>query len=178
MAREAGDDAVLEVLDGPMRGARFPLRQDEMLLGRADAGRGIFPDIDLTAADPEGGRGVSRRHALLLRGSGGHAMEALSRNALTAVNGEALALGHDGRRRLTPGDELLLGTVRLRYAAARPAATPRSPAVAVLMLLCLAGLGAMLAWPEPPRWDARLALAEPAPAEQLRNLDDLLRIPR
>jgi pSer/pThr/pTyr-binding forkhead associated (FHA) protein len=92
-------------------GARIeiPFSKD-VVLGRLDASRAIFPDIDLTN---EGGLGcgVSRRHARIFRTQDGIAIEDLASLNGTFLNGQ----------RLTPeipypiqdGDELQIGTLIL-----------------------------------------------------------------
>lgn len=84
---------------------------DDLLIGRRDEPRGIFPDIDLSS---DGGydAGVSRRHALLAFKNGSYQVEDLGSSNGTFVNG----------RRLTPqstmtlqnGDELKCGTLVMR----------------------------------------------------------------
>jgi pSer/pThr/pTyr-binding forkhead associated (FHA) protein len=88
-----------------------PPSGDEYILGRADATRDIFPDIDLT---PDGGfeGGVSRRHARIYRQRGQLVVEDLGSANGTFLNGQ----------RLTPylpypicdQDEVQLGLVRLQ----------------------------------------------------------------
>jgi FHA domain len=85
---------------------RFPLSGDEVRIGRRSARSGIEPEIDLTGppADP----GVSRLHAVLLRGAdGGWAvLDPGSANG-TLVNGTEIPL--DQAVPLRVGDRIHLG---------------------------------------------------------------------
>jgi pSer/pThr/pTyr-binding forkhead associated (FHA) protein len=81
---------------------RFPLGGTEVRIGRRSASSGISPEIDLSVppADP----GVSRLHAVLLRGSDGtwSVVDPGSVNG-TVVNGTEIPRGqavplHDGDR--------------------------------------------------------------------------------
>jgi pSer/pThr/pTyr-binding forkhead associated (FHA) protein len=98
---------ILSIRDGAH--IEIPFSKD-VVLGRLDASRAIFPDIDLTN---EGGlrSGVSRRHARIFRTDDGLAIEDLASLNGTFLNGQ----------RLTPeipysiqdGDELQIGTLIL-----------------------------------------------------------------
>lgn len=91
------------------RQVQLPASSD-VLLGRLDAARGIFPDLDLT---PDGGLegGVSRRHCKVRRQGSVYLIEDVGSANGTFLKG----------RRLTPylphvlrdGDELQLGHVKL-----------------------------------------------------------------
>lgn len=96
-------------------GRRIPLPSTgELLIGRLDAARGIFPDVDLA---PNGGReaGVSRKHCKIYRQGAGYEVEDLGSANGSLLNG----------KRLTPhmaypieaGDELYLGKLKLRILA-------------------------------------------------------------
>jgi hypothetical protein len=84
----------------------------ELLVGRKDNQRGIFPDVDL-GLDGGYDAGVSRRHAIIAPHSGGFTIEDLASANGTFVNG----------RRLQPqlpvpvrsGDEVKFGTLILRF---------------------------------------------------------------
>lgn len=84
---------------------------DDLLIGRRDETRGIYPDIDL---GPDGGydAGVSRRHAILSHKEGTYLVEDLGSANGTFVNGKRLTpqtlcpIGH--------GDELRCSTLVLR----------------------------------------------------------------
>lgn len=84
----------------------------EMLVGRKDNQRGIYPDVDL-GLDGGYDAGVSRRHAIINPQGGAFVIEDLASANGTFVNG----------RRLQPqtptpvrsGDELKFGTLILRF---------------------------------------------------------------
>ena len=86
-------------------------RGGEAVLGRLDATRGVFPDVDLT---PDGGLegGVSRRHARVHQQKSQFFIEDLGSANGTFLNGQRLTpyLPHP----LRDGDEVQLGRVRLR----------------------------------------------------------------
>lgn len=93
-------------------GRRMPLPAGgEAVLGRLDATRGVFPDVDLT---PDGGLegGVSRRHARVHQQKKQFFIEDLGSANGTFLNGQRLTpyLPHP----LRDGDEVQLGRVRLR----------------------------------------------------------------
>ena len=95
-------------------GRRVPLPPGgEAVLGRLDATRGVFPDVDLT---PDGGLegGVSRRHARVHQQKAQFFIEDLGSANGTFLNGQRLTpyLPHP----LRDGDEVQLGRVRLRIA--------------------------------------------------------------
>jgi pSer/pThr/pTyr-binding forkhead associated (FHA) protein len=85
--------------------------EDELLVGRADANKGITPDIDL---GPQGGleAGVSRRHAILAHRSGDYQIEDLGSANGTFVNGRRLA--PQAAVSLRSGDEVKCGMLVLR----------------------------------------------------------------
>jgi pSer/pThr/pTyr-binding forkhead associated (FHA) protein len=79
------------------------------VIGRADEMSALIPDIDLTKM---GGRGISRRHAALVRYHGAaHLIDLHSVNG-TYVNGKRLQ--PDVPHPLNSGDELRFGTLDLR----------------------------------------------------------------
>jgi hypothetical protein len=84
---------------------------DDLLIGRKDNARGIFPDVDLGL---EGGydAGVSRRHAILSHAQGAYTVEDLGSANGTFVNGRRLAEQQPAR--LHSGDELKCGTLLMR----------------------------------------------------------------
>ena len=107
--QEQAESALLIV---PPSGRQLSLPANgEAVLGRLDATRGVFPDIDLT---PEGGLegGVSRRHARVHKQKTQFFIEDLGSANGTFLNGQRLTpyLPHP----LHDGDEVQLGRVRIR----------------------------------------------------------------
>jgi pSer/pThr/pTyr-binding forkhead associated (FHA) protein len=107
---EAGTSTLTVVMTAT--GRRVPLPTGgEAVLGRLDATRGVFPDVDLT---PDGGLegGVSRRHARVHQQKLQFFIEDLGSANGTFLNGQRLTpyLPHP----LRDGDEVQLGRVRLR----------------------------------------------------------------
>ena len=82
----------------------------EVLMGRLDAARGVFPDLDLT---PDGGLegGVSRRHCKVHRQGSTYLVEDIGSANGTFLRGQRLTpyLPHV----LKNGDELQLGHVKM-----------------------------------------------------------------
>lgn len=84
----------------------------ELLVGRKDNQRGIYPDVDL-GLDGGYDAGVSRRHAIIAPQGGGFLIEDLASANGTFVNGRRLPA-----QTPTPvrsGDELKFGTLILRF---------------------------------------------------------------
>ncbi len=108
--RETGaQNLVLQVLTS---GRRVVIRSDqEVLVGRLDVGRGIFPQVDLT---PDGGLegGVSRRHARIFFQDSRFYIEDLGSTNGTYLNG--VRLDPYSPRPLGDGDELRLGQIAIR----------------------------------------------------------------
>ncbi len=109
---EAPREAALIIV--PPSGRQLTLPADgEAVIGRLDATRGVFPNIDLT---PEGGLegGVSRRHARIHKQKSQYFIEDLGSANGTFLNGQRLTpyLPHP----LHDGDELQLGRVRVQVA--------------------------------------------------------------
>jgi phosphoserine phosphatase RsbU/P len=92
--------ARLVVVEGMAPGTIFPLFDRQVLIGRLN-------NSDLPLDDSS----VSRLHARLFYRDGCYFIEDLGSRAGTLVNGQAI----DGHRSLNPGDEIQIGSVRLRY---------------------------------------------------------------
>jgi hypothetical protein len=84
---------------------------DDLLIGRKDNARSIFPDIDL-GLDGGYDAGVSRRHAILAWNNGVYTVEDLGSANGTFVNGQRLPAQQ--ATRLKQGDELKCGTLLMR----------------------------------------------------------------
>jgi pSer/pThr/pTyr-binding forkhead associated (FHA) protein/tRNA A-37 threonylcarbamoyl transferase component Bud32 len=119
-------ETVMEVLDRPrpaeelvvtagMEPGRRLRLGDELVIGRDVDGEGRL------SQDPR----LSRRHARIVRGDGGRVViEDLGSANGTFVNGERV----EGRRALTAGDSVLVGTTTLELkGAGRVAAPPKRP---------------------------------------------------
>jgi pSer/pThr/pTyr-binding forkhead associated (FHA) protein len=84
---------------------------DELLVGRKDNARGIFPDVDL-GLDGGYDAGVSRRHAIITPRESGWMIEDLGSANGTFVNGKQVPSNTPVP--LRSGDELKFGTLLLR----------------------------------------------------------------
>lgn len=84
----------------------------ELLVGRKDNQRGIYPDVDL-GLDGGYDAGVSRRHAVIAPCAGGFMIEDLASANGTFVNGRRLAA--QSPTPVRSGDELKFGTLILRF---------------------------------------------------------------
>lgn len=94
-------------------GRRINLEAGEnLLVGRKDNQRGIFPDVDL-GLDGGYDAGVSRRHAVILSGGQGYLLEDLASANGTFVNGRRLP--PQSPTPISHGDELKFGTLILRF---------------------------------------------------------------
>ncbi len=84
---------------------------EELLVGRKDNARGIFPDVDLGL---DGGyeAGVSRRHAVLSPSRDGWLLEDLGSANGTFINGTRIP--PEQPTLVRSGDEIKLGTLLLR----------------------------------------------------------------
>ena len=84
----------------------------ELLVGRKDNQRGIYPDVDL-GLDGGYDAGVSRRHAIIAPHAGGFMIEDLASANGTFVNGRRVAA--QAPTPVRSGDELKFGTLILRF---------------------------------------------------------------
>lgn len=84
---------------------------DDLLIGRKDNARGIFPDIDL-GLDGGYDAGVSRRHAILAHHNGVYTVEDLGSANGTFINEQRLAAQQPTQ--IKQGDELKCGTLLMR----------------------------------------------------------------
>jgi molybdenum cofactor synthesis domain-containing protein len=92
-----------------------PLTREEVNIGRLDPASGSFPDVDLT--DYGGAeKGVSRRHAKIIRREGGFFIEDLGSFNGTFLNHKKLSPYR--LEALKSGDELRLGRLMLRVSLA------------------------------------------------------------
>lgn len=85
---------------------------DELLVGRKDNQRGIYPDVDL-GLDGGYDAGVSRRHALIMPSNSGYMLEDLASANGTFINGRRLS--PKAPTAISSGDELKFGTLILRF---------------------------------------------------------------
>ena len=92
----------------------IPAEKTDILIGRQDMGRNVFPEIDLTGQDAESGS-VSRRHARMIFKNGQWFIEDLHSTNYTFVNREMLPPGQ--LRPLQNGDEVRVGKVLMIYHA-------------------------------------------------------------
>lgn len=91
----------------------FSLTAADMVIGRSDPQRNVFPDIDLLPLDPS--QTVSRRHARFMQRDGRCYVEDLNAFNRTRVNGRPLVPHEDVE--LHDGDTLRLGNIDLRFEA-------------------------------------------------------------
>jgi hypothetical protein len=104
--------ARLVVLVAGRAGKEFSLSKAEMLIGRWDAARGIFPDVDLDEVDLE--TKVSRRHARIFAQNNQFWIEDLG-----SLNGTIINRQHRLQRGqpylLKDGDEIIVGKTFLKF---------------------------------------------------------------
>jgi FHA domain len=85
----------------------FPLRGNQITIGRRSASRGINPDIDLTG--PPEDPGVSHLHAMLIIQPGGLSIVDVGSSNGTTVNDDQTPLRPNVPRTLSTGDRIHLG---------------------------------------------------------------------
>lgn len=90
----------------------IPAGQVEVVIGRSDPVKGVYPEIDLAGHGGESS-GVSRRHARLILQDGRWCIEDLNSTNYTFLNRQKLLPGQ--RYPLRSGDELRLGLLMLEY---------------------------------------------------------------
>lgn len=103
-------------------GRRYPLARAEVLVGRYDPASPPFPDIDLTAEDPN--CTVSRHHARIVVQSGGYLLQ-VAEEARNPGEKDGTALTKGAAVPLRDGDRFTLGRVELQFEARAPTATAR-----------------------------------------------------
>lgn len=109
-APQGGPSVALVVLNS---GRRIVLEAtEELLVGRKDNQRGIYPDVDL-GLDGGYDAGVSRRHAIISPQGAGFVIEDLASANGTFVNGQRLQ--PQSPTPIHHGDELKFGTLILRF---------------------------------------------------------------
>ena len=105
-------DARLVLIVAGRTGKEFSLSKAEMLIGRWDAARGVFPDVDLDDADLE--TKVSRRHARVFSQNNQYWIEDLG-----SLNGTVVNRQHRLQRGqpylLKDGDEIIVGKTFLKF---------------------------------------------------------------
>jgi serine/threonine protein kinase len=92
-------------------GQAFMILKSDLIIGRSDPQKAIFPDIDLAPLDSQ--HTVSRRHARLSMREGRYFIEDLNAFNKTRLNG--VALSPNVERELQEGDIIRLGNVELRF---------------------------------------------------------------
>ena len=93
-------------------GCLIKLDKDVLLVGRASKLDRVFPEIDLTSADPE--NYVSRRHAFILRHHGGFVVEDLDSANGTFIN-SSTRVGAHVTAALKNGDRLMFGRTQCTF---------------------------------------------------------------
>lgn len=109
-----GEEAVAQLLPRLIcmsSGQAFMLIKPEMIIGRSDPQKGIFPDIDLASLDNQ--HTVSRRHARVQNREGRYFVEDLNAFNKTRLNGTTLSPNDE--REIQEGDTIRLGNVDLRF---------------------------------------------------------------
>ena len=97
---------------GGRQSKEFLLTKPDMLIGRWDAARGIFPDVDLDGIDVE--TKVSRRHARIFQQSRQFFIEDLGSMNGTVINRQT-RLQRGQPYLLKDGDEIIVGKTFLKF---------------------------------------------------------------
>ncbi|MFN7930959.1 MAG: FHA domain-containing protein [Blastocatellia bacterium] len=97
---------------GGRPGKEFVLTKPDMLIGRWDAARGIFPEVDLDGIDLE--TKVSRRHARIYQQNRQYFIEDLGSMNGTVINRQ-LRLQRGQPHLLKDGDEIIVGKTFLKF---------------------------------------------------------------
>ena len=154
-AAATGVPLALQLTLGPL--SHTQSIEGEVLIGRRDPGRGLFPHVELADDDA-----VSRRHALIRIKDGACLLRDLNSLNGTFVNGRKLRAGQDVA--LSPGDRIELGEFSLLrvVAAGAPAShaavapgelTEEDRALGDMLRDALAGPGATFDAPRTPSRD-------------------------
>lgn len=89
----------------------FMILGPDLIIGRSDPQKGIYPDVDLAPMDQQ--HTVSRRHARLVTRDGRFFIEDLNAFNKTRLNGVSLTPNQE--REIQEGDVVRLGNVDLRF---------------------------------------------------------------
>ncbi len=98
-------------------GGVAPLEKEVTLIGRASPSDRVFPDVDLTLADPD--NYVSRRHAFVIKRPGGFAIEDLESANGTLLNGTTRVPARTVAA-LEDGDLIMFGRTRCTFRLVLP----------------------------------------------------------
>lgn len=109
-SKPAGGPSITLVIMNSGRRIKLDIGED-LLIGRKDNARGIFPDVDL-GLDGGYDAGVSRRHAILSHQDGTYRIEDLNSANGTFVNDQRVA--PSSITTLSSGDEVKCGTLLMR----------------------------------------------------------------
>lgn len=108
----ASTPARLVLIVAGRTGKEYTLSKAEMLIGRWDAARGVFPDVDLDEVDLE--TKVSRRHARIYSQDSQYWIEDLGSLNGTVINRQ-LRLQRGQPYLLKDGDEIIVGKTFLKF---------------------------------------------------------------
>jgi hypothetical protein len=99
-------------LDDGASEIELPIDSDVVLVGRASATDGVYPDIDLAPFDA--GNFISRRHAFIVRRHGSFVIEDLESTNGTALNGSQRLVAHSPTP-LRHGDKIMFGETKVTF---------------------------------------------------------------